>query len=81
MTYPSERKFRIGQRVRLSKSGKEILLPWKKKMTSSTKGTVKAHFSPLGVIVHVDGYAKPTSYHMDFWEPIPASPSTRSQKR
>ena len=67
---PTERKFRVGQRVRLSASGKEVLLPWKKKMTATTRGTVTAHFSTLGVVVHVDGYAKPTSYSMNFWEPL-----------
>ena len=80
MTYPNERKFRVGQRVRLSESGVKMLTPWSKKLKPNSRGTVKAYFSTLGLLVHVDGYKRPISYHMDFWQPLRASPSTTVKK-
>lgn len=65
----AERKFKLGQRVRLSASGRRLLLPYSKKLKPTTQGKIVAFFGPLGVKVDVEGYANQVVYHIDFWEP------------
>jgi hypothetical protein len=65
----SEHRFRIGQRVRLSPQGHTSLGFRKRGPNGIVRGTVTA-LGPtlLGVSVHVDGYAKPSSFFVGFWE-------------
>ena len=68
---PAERKFKLGQRVKLSAEGVRLLTPWSKKLKAHTRGTVTYFFAPLGIRVKVDGYKSgPIQYHMDFWEAV-----------
>ena len=66
-----EHPFKIGQRVRLSESGRESLIFRKRGPKGVVKGTVtKLGPTVLGVSVWVDGYARPTDFACTFWEPV-----------
>jgi len=62
--------FVVGQRVRLSERGKDVLTSYHTRMKPDAQGAVKRLVPPQCVSIHVDGFEKPVTYHIDFWEAL-----------